>query len=154
MIRDVMLCMWMYNNLCVSYTCRDHSPLKASVLGFLCQVLLSGLIGVVSWKRPLSLVVSVLLTPTIRRWSDHPEHNCNTQEGRFYCDGGIDRDGSPHYISRHNNSSIGLTWATEEKHQTCISLLTYSASTNLSLIFRICGICKPTNRPQAVTSTC
>lgn len=30
----------------------------------LLQVLLSGLIGVVSWKRPLSLVVSVRPTPT------------------------------------------------------------------------------------------
>lgn len=36
------------------------SLVVTSVLGFPSQVLLSGLIGVVSWKRPLSLVVSVM----------------------------------------------------------------------------------------------
>lgn len=38
-------------------------PDVPDLLCSLLQVLLSGLIGVVSWKRPLSLVVSVHRTP-------------------------------------------------------------------------------------------
>lgn len=45
----------------------DKSMKERNVPDFFCsllQVLLSGLIGVVSWKRPLSLVVSVHPSPT------------------------------------------------------------------------------------------
>ena len=51
------------HNVLIKYVWRFHTLVSVTYsvcFGLLLQVLLSGLIGVVSWKRPLSLVVSVL----------------------------------------------------------------------------------------------
>lgn len=55
-------------------------------LCFVFQVLLSGLIGVVSWKRPLSLVVSVLSAPTLH-YSFSIAKQCDDIQA-FHCAGG------------------------------------------------------------------